>query len=51
MHCVTMQEGSWFKTFKGEYSNDTCQQYIPGSSSYIYKNTQRPSTSWYHDHA
>jgi len=45
-----MQEGSWYHTLEGEYTKDTCQQYTTGSSSYIYKNMQRPSTSWYHDH-
>jgi hypothetical protein len=47
---LCFQVGTWYTTFENEYKQDTCQSYAPGSADYIYKNTQRPSMSWYHDH-
>jgi hypothetical protein len=44
------QVGTWYKTFEEEYFKDTCQKYTNGSATYIYRNTQRPGMSWYHDH-
>lgn len=51
--CVLLceQVGTWYDTFEKEYTKATGQAYEKGSASYIYPNTQRPSTAWYHDHA
>lgn len=57
--CLSIQVGTWYRTFENEYRLETkCptdlpgggQTYETGTASYIYPNTQRPSTAWYHDH-
>lgn len=48
--CVCVQVGTWYRTLEHEYHKDTCQSYSPGSATYIYRNTQRSSMSWFHDH-
>lgn len=46
---ATLQEGTWSATFEQRYTAVTGAAWAPGSSVGIYRNTQRPSTSWYHD--
>lgn len=46
-----LQVGSWYNQFAAEYTAVTAQTWAPGSSTGIFRNTQRAATLWYHDHA
>jgi FtsP/CotA-like multicopper oxidase with cupredoxin domain len=40
-------EGTWYDFFNNKGSGGT---WDPGTATFVYPNTQRPSTAWYHDH-
>jgi spore coat protein A len=43
-------EGSFYATFKQEFSDKHGVTWEPGSATFQYANDQRASTLWYHDH-
>lgn len=50
LHMLVLQVGTWYRQWELEYSEEACELYVPGTSTYIYANTQQPSTAWFHDH-
>ncbi|HEX3034991.1 MAG TPA: multicopper oxidase [Thermodesulfobacteriota bacterium] len=43
-------EGTWYDFFKTKFSNKFGVEWEPGTATFQYKNHQRASTLWYHDH-
>ncbi|MEN9938999.1 MAG: Spore coat protein [Chloroflexota bacterium] len=44
-------EGTWYSFFKNKALTKFDTAWDPGSATFVYPNTQRASTIWYHDHA
>lgn len=44
------QVGTWYPLLQQQYTAVTGDTWAPGSNVGIYRNTQRPTTLWYHDH-
>jgi hypothetical protein len=49
LHTCNNQVGSWYQTFKREYAAVTGNRWNQGSFTAIYRNSDRPSTQWFHD--
>jgi FtsP/CotA-like multicopper oxidase with cupredoxin domain len=43
-------EGTWYDFFRSKASQKNGVDWDPGSATFLYPNTQRASTIWYHDH-
>ncbi|NMG75354.1 multicopper oxidase family protein [Aromatoleum diolicum] len=43
-------EGTWYESFKSEFSSKFGEVWEPGTATFQYENDQRASTFWYHDH-
>jgi FtsP/CotA-like multicopper oxidase with cupredoxin domain len=44
-------EGTWYDYFKGQFKTKYGEEWEPGTATFQYPNTQRPTTLWYHDHS
>eukprot|EP00775_Hariotina_reticulata_P002747 gene2747-3041_t len=42
--------GSWYNIFRNQSVQQLSKDWAPGSAVFTYKNTQRPTQLWYHDH-
>lgn len=47
--CIA-QVGTWYPLLQQQYTAVTGGTWAPGSNVGIYRNTQRPTTLWWHDH-
>ena len=45
------KEGTWYNTFKAQFLAEKGEAWLPGSATFEYPNSQRPTTLWYHDHS
>jgi spore coat protein A, manganese oxidase len=43
-------EGSWYQFFKSEFKTKFGVEWEPGTATFQYRNDQRATTLWYHDH-
>jgi len=44
------KHGTWYDFFKSKAAQAGIVAWGPGSATFRYPNSQRPSTAWYHDH-